>query len=622
MKLKKILSSFLIACMMISILPIGVLNVHAYAPAQDLPNISGKSQREAIIAIALSQKGYQENGGTIYGKWYEDNIDTDPRTDYKTDYTYEDWCAIFIGWCADKAGISSSIIKPTAWAGRDPMGSNIRVSYEDGKINNFFGVKTRMPAGRVVSFSGQKTCSTSDYTPRKGDIVWIEEDGVYENSGADHVGMVAEDGWHYDGEKKQYYVKTIEGNTGGWKDHRYVKQQTRYVNEIWSYGVPDYIDESGYTPVPKPAPVTPSYNKIDSFPLPIICYTESGIGAQTNIGDMNSSKKGYISASTQCKITAIYDNGKVLVEYGGKEGYAAKSSFMRSNGALKEARVSYNQPVYTRSNLSQTIGEVYATDSIKVVYETFNVAQIIYPTPYGFKMGWIDKSRLKYGDNVAGGSSSYTAVEGVPRNIKSYTLRSGQISTYDDANGNKIGWIDGAVDLCNINQVYTNNWLNVNYPVPGRTKNGWTPSTEFADSFTIKRTTKAISNQPVYTTSAMTKKIGEVYANDNVLIVSESGSKLQIIYPISGGYKMGWIEASKLESQVKSVEVKTTPTKTTYVQGEKLNTSGLSVVTNYIGGAFKWIGRKLGVMDDEEGYELRNTELDSVGTHTIAIEYE
>lgn len=65
--------------------------------------IASSAQAEALINVALAEEGYKagSNRDNKYGKWYGANN--------------VDWCAIFISWCANQAGIPTSIIKKNAW---------------------------------------------------------------------------------------------------------------------------------------------------------------------------------------------------------------------------------------------------------------------------------------------------------------------------------------------------------------------------------------------------------------------------------------------------------------------------------------------------------------------------
>lgn len=109
-----------------------------------------ESQADAIVSIALAEEGYTEgsNNNNKYGAALGQNNVA--------------WCALFISWCARQAGIPTSIIKTTAWAG--DMGSS-------KQTGNFGG--QYYPKGSI--------------TPQKGDIVYYDWN---RNGSSDHVEIV------------------------------------------------------------------------------------------------------------------------------------------------------------------------------------------------------------------------------------------------------------------------------------------------------------------------------------------------------------------------------------------------------------------------------------------------
>lgn len=111
------------------------------------------NMRDDIIGVALTQVGYTEgsNNYTKYGVWY--GMPNSP------------WCGMFVSWCANQAGIPTSVLKRTGIA--NP--SNFGLSYQSG----------------------------SDYTPIKGDLFF--------KKGFSHVGLV----YYTEGD----YFYTVEGNT-------------------------------------------------------------------------------------------------------------------------------------------------------------------------------------------------------------------------------------------------------------------------------------------------------------------------------------------------------------------------------------------------------------------------
>jgi|GEM_PF-3130089 len=171
-----------------------------------------------LIEIALLEVGYLEkksnselydktanagsNNYTKYGAWYEGGcLQANP------------WCAMFVSWCAEQAGIPASIIPCHAYC---PSGVA------------WFKSKGLWKAG-------------TGYTPKKGDIIYFSSDG----STAAHIGIV----YAVDGS----YVFSIEGNTSGGSTlvanggGVAKKSYTLGYGKILGYGVPAYGDSE--TPV-------------------------------------------------------------------------------------------------------------------------------------------------------------------------------------------------------------------------------------------------------------------------------------------------------------------------------------------------------------------------------------
>lgn len=161
------------------------------------------NQAEDIAAVALSQKDYHEGntladlgGGssgsgnyTEYGYWFG---------------TQFNWCAVFISWCARRAGIPESVIKTNS-----------------------------MASGSVCRF-GEKKYNFGEREPQVGDILYIDNDS---DPDADHVALVYK--------VDDTYIYTIEGNTSqkvyALKYYKDTGCQTYYkTTKILFYGVPDY----------------------------------------------------------------------------------------------------------------------------------------------------------------------------------------------------------------------------------------------------------------------------------------------------------------------------------------------------------------------------------------------
>ena len=149
------------------------------------------NQRKDILGVAATQLDYvegpyknQEYGNdTKYGDWYG--------------LPYNEWCAMFVSWCARQADISKSILKNSCRAGADPENFNI------------------------ACYSGK------EYTPQPGDLFFKE--------GFTHVGLVYE-------VRGDTFI-TLEGNVNyeniSENDGFTVTYLERKISECY-FGVPEY----------------------------------------------------------------------------------------------------------------------------------------------------------------------------------------------------------------------------------------------------------------------------------------------------------------------------------------------------------------------------------------------
>lgn len=161
------------------------------------------SEIEKVISLAKKQIG---NGAEKYRTWYYG-------------YNAQDvaWCAVFVSWCFDKAGID--MIKT------DGAGCFAREG--NGKYGTWY----------------ESEYSDSSTTPKAGDIVTFvwNYSGRYYNQDkyySDHVGIV------YAVDDDNIY--TIEGNTGASNDTSTVKYRmyNRESGAINGYFRPFYKEES------------------------------------------------------------------------------------------------------------------------------------------------------------------------------------------------------------------------------------------------------------------------------------------------------------------------------------------------------------------------------------------
>lgn len=144
-------------------------------------------QRADLIGVALTQVGYREGSGgyTKYGDWYG--------------APYTDWCGMFVSWCANQAGIPTSVLKRNGFASAS--------------------------AFNIPSFS------IGDKTPRAGDL-FFKTDGS-------HTGIV----YYVEGD----YFFTLEGNTDEYSYNGvgvFIRKRSLYDN--YYFGEPPYQSDEGH----------------------------------------------------------------------------------------------------------------------------------------------------------------------------------------------------------------------------------------------------------------------------------------------------------------------------------------------------------------------------------------
>ena len=93
--------------------------------------------RSKIVQIAQNEVGYKESGNnqTKYGEWYG---------------MQDEWCNIFVSWCANQAGISEDIIPKMAYVPNTANWFDSKGQYKNSRANG------------------------GNYTPQAGDIVLFD----------------------------------------------------------------------------------------------------------------------------------------------------------------------------------------------------------------------------------------------------------------------------------------------------------------------------------------------------------------------------------------------------------------------------------------------------------------
>ncbi len=176
-------------------LAISALGLSVRAIYENSHNNSG-NQASDIVGVASTQVGYGEGGDgyTKYGDWYG--------------LPYSDWCAMFVSWCANQAGVSTDVFPSFALcsAGADWFISQGRFHY------------------------------AGSYAPQAGDLIFYSSYGnIY------HVGLVTG--------SDDSNVYSIEGN---YNEAVYNVSYPLSYGDILGYATPAYNSTASVAADPEP----------------------------------------------------------------------------------------------------------------------------------------------------------------------------------------------------------------------------------------------------------------------------------------------------------------------------------------------------------------------------------
>ncbi len=143
------------------------------------------------------------------------------------------------------------------------------------------------------------------------------------------------------------------------------------------------------------------------------------------------------------------------------------------------------------------------------------------------------------------------------KSITCYTLNSsGSVYAYKakDLKTKTGGYITCSTDECKILQI-SGNAVQVKYPVSGGTKTAWFARSAFT-SYNISGGAASKWTQAnkitTYRRSDGKNSFGSISAGDLCYKLTAKGNYTQCIYPISGGYKMGWVKTSEIKEKTTS----------------------------------------------------------------------
>lgn len=170
--------------------------LQAYAAHENTYTNTG-NQRQDIIGVALTQVGYREgwNNDTKYGAWYS--------TAVGWSMNYQPWCAMFISWCANQAGIPTSALKLCSFADLGGFGITDTFKYSSGRV------------------------------PQPGDLFTRE---------GQHAGIV------YQVDVANNTFVTIEGNTNdsGWDGIGVFIRYHSLTDSRYTFGSPNYTSDHAH----------------------------------------------------------------------------------------------------------------------------------------------------------------------------------------------------------------------------------------------------------------------------------------------------------------------------------------------------------------------------------------
>jgi len=146
--------------------------------------------------------------------------------------------------------------------------------------------------------------------------------------------------------------------------------------------------------------------------------------------------------------------------------------------------------------------------------------------------------------------------------INVYTISTGNDTpSYGSQNtSSKIGTIYASDDL----RVFRieGAWVYLDYPVTGGRKEAWVQlSAITANNWTHVAST-ARAQVTTYRRSSTANSYGYVSPGDAVTAIAAGNGFVQLIYPISGGYKMGWVTQANYDAYIKPATPTPTPTPT------------------------------------------------------------
>lgn len=133
--------------------------------------------------------------------------------------------------------------------------------------------------------------------------------------------------------------------------------------------------------------------------------------------------------------------------------------------------------------------------------------------------------------------------------LHTYAVR--HIDCYKSAGGVRQGWIDPG-DYVIVNQIRSDGWAEGSYPAGNKRVTRWFKANDLVNNISFANQEKNSPQEKitVYRESSYKSSLGSVWGKEPITVVSNAGDSRQIIYKISGGYKMGWIPSKYVPDPV------------------------------------------------------------------------
>ncbi len=129
-------------------------------------------------------------------------------------------------------------------------------------------------------------------------------------------------------------------------------------------------------------------------------------------------------------------------------------------------------------------------------------------------------------------------------NAQFYTLSNSNVTTYTTSSGTTVAGSIYPSDLCKVLSPVGTYW-QVSYPISGGTKTAYVNKANILSSTSYCKSITINENTTVYRKSDMSTSFGTVYTTDTIYMLCPiSNGKAQIMYNVTGGWKIGWIYAS------------------------------------------------------------------------------